>query len=138
MNGISIEMSLLSTNQVLLRRGEMMQVISNLIANSMYAMSSGGTLSLSTEDTEDMAGGVILTVRDTGIGISAEDIPRVFDAFFTTRSAIGTGIGLFVARQFVEGHGGRIELKSSKKDSDRGTTVRIHLPLRNPSDAPSL
>lgn len=133
-NGITIERSFSSTEKVVLRQGEMMQVVSNLIANSMYAMPSGGTLSISVEDADTKQKGVIVTIQDTGVGIAAEDIPRVFDAFFTTRSTIGTGIGLFVAKQFVEGHGGRIELESKQGVKEHGTTVRIYLPLRTPYD----
>jgi PAS domain S-box-containing protein len=133
-NGINMEKSLRSTNKVLLRRGEMMQVISNLISNSMYAMPSGGILSVSTEDVNSTEHGVVISVRDTGVGILSQNIPKVFEAFFTTRSAIGTGIGLFVAKQFVEGHGGRIELESSVAAPDHGTTVRIHLPLQTSYD----
>ncbi len=133
-NGITIEKFLSSVRKVVLRQGEMMQVISNLIANSMYAMPSGGTLSISVEDADPAKEGIIVTIQDTGGGIAAEDIPRVFDAFFTTRSAIGTGIGLFVAKQFVEGHGGRIELESKQGVKEHGTTVRIYLPLTTPYD----
>lgn len=129
--GIVIERSLRSTNKIQLRRGEIVQVVSNLIANSMYAMASGGTLFVSTEDTVGGACGVVLTIRDTGTGISAQNIPKVFDAFFTTRSAIGTGIGLFVSKQFVEGHGGRIEVESSDDPQAHGTAVRIYLPLES-------
>jgi PAS domain S-box-containing protein len=132
-NGITIEKSLNSTTKVVLRRGEMMQVISNLIANSVYAMPSGGTLSLAVEDSREYDGGVVMTVKDTGVGIAQEDIAKVFDAFFTTRSATGTGIGLFVAKQFVEGHGGRIELES-QQGANHGTTVRVHLPLHTSYD----
>ena len=130
-NGITIIKAFTSTKELVLRRGELMQVISNLIANSMYAMPSGGELSISVEDDAD---GVVVSVRDSGIGIAAQDIPRVFEAFFTTRSAIGTGIGLFVAKKFVEGHGGRMELESSQDEAEHGTTVRICLPLRTSYD----
>ena len=54
-----------------------------------------------------------LTLADNGVGITSDILPRVFDAFFTTRATVGTGIGLFVAKQFVEGHGGRITIDSS-------------------------
>jgi PAS domain S-box-containing protein len=133
-NEITIEKSLSSMKKVVLRQGEMMQVISNLIANSMYAMPSGGTLSISVDDADSAKEGIIVTIQDTGVGIDAEDMPRVFDAFFTTRTAIGTGIGLFVAKQFVEGHGGRIELQSMQGVKEHGTKVRIYLPLRTPYD----
>jgi PAS domain S-box-containing protein len=127
-NAIRIEKSLLAKTELVMRQGEMMQVVSNLIANSLYAMRSGGTLSVSSEDADTEEGGIVLAVQDTGVGIAPENLSKVFDAFFTTRSAIGTGIGLFVAKQFVEGHGGRIELESSQGD-EHGTTVRIYLPL---------
>jgi len=130
---ITIEKALDSTTKVVVRRGEMMQVISNLIANSVYAMPSGGTLLLAVEDSREFDGGVVMTVKDTGVGIAQEDIPKVFDAFFTTRSAIGTGIGLFIAKQFVEGHGGRIELES-QQGANHGTTVRVHLPFHTSYD----
>jgi PAS domain S-box-containing protein len=132
-NGIIIEKSLLSTRKMMLRRGEMTQVFSNLIANSIYAMPSGGALYLTVDDFSGSDDGVSVTIRDTGVGIAQHDIPRVFEAFFTTRSAIGTGIGLFTAKQFVEGHGGRIELES-EQGVNHGTTVRVHLPCRTPYD----
>ena len=112
-----------------------MQVISNLIANAIYAMPTGGTLSISVEDVEDLnsrGAGVVLTVKDSGVGIPAEQLPRIFDAFFTTRSTIGTGIGLFVAKQFIEGHGGKIYVESSTDAASHGTEMSIFLPLENP------
>ena len=68
------------------------------------------------------------------MGIAAEHLPKVFDAFFTTRSTVGTGIGLFVAKQFVEGHGGRIEIESSNDAENHGTSVRIFLPMTTAYD----
>jgi PAS domain S-box-containing protein len=127
--GIEIRTALDSSSKIVLRRGEMMQVISNLIANSIHAMPTGGVLSISVEDTKGSPAGILLTVQDDGVGIAPEHLPKVFDAFFTTRSAIGTGIGLFVAKQFVEGHGGRIEIESSNDEEEHGTTIRIFLPM---------
>jgi len=132
--GIEIRASLDSSRKVMLRRGEMMQVISNLIANSIYAMSTGGVLSISVEDAEGSLDGIILTIQDYGVGIAAEILPKVFDAFFTTRSTVGTGIGLFVAKQFVEGHGGQIEIESRNDGEDHGTTVRVFLPMSTAYD----
>jgi len=133
--GICLEEHLNSTRQVVLRKGEITQVISNLIANAIYAMPKGGTLSISVEDVEDLdsrGAGVVLTVKDSGVGIPAEQLPRIFDAFFTTRSTIGTGIGLFVAKQFVEGHGGKIYVESSTSPASHGTKMSIFLPRENP------
>jgi PAS domain S-box-containing protein len=127
--GIAVRRSIGSSTKIVLRRGEMMQVISNLIANSIYAMSEGGTLSLSVSDASSVEDGVVLTVEDDGMGIAPADLPKVFDAFFTTRATVGTGIGLFVAKQFVEGHGGRINIESNSESDRHGTTIRVFLPL---------
>jgi PAS domain S-box-containing protein len=127
--GIAVRKSVGASTKVMLRRGEMMQVISNLIVNAIYAMPSGGTLSVAVYDASSEEGGIVLTVEDDGVGIAPKDLPRVFDAFFTTRATVGTGIGLFVAKQFVEGHGGRIGIESSCEPDGHGTTVRIFLPL---------
>ncbi len=127
--GITVRRSIRPSTKIVLRRGEMMQVISNLIANSIYAMPNGGTLSLSVGDASTAGDGVVLTVEDDGVGIASADLPKVFDAFFTTRTTVGTGIGLFVAKQFVEGHGGRISIESDSESEKHGTTVRVLLPL---------
>jgi len=127
--GITIERSLEPSRKVFLRRGEMMQVISNLIVNAIYAMPSGGTLSVSVSDTESPAAGVVLNISDDGTGIPTDVLPKAFDAFFTTRATVGTGIGLFVAKQFVEGHGGQISIDSSVEPESRGTFVRVFLPI---------
>jgi PAS domain S-box-containing protein len=128
--GITVKASISPSTKIVLRRGEMMQVISNLLANSIYAMPEGGTLSISVCDASSAGDGIVLTVEDDGVGIAPKDLPMVFDAFFTTRTTVGTGIGLFVAKQFVEGHGGRISIESNTESERHGTTVRVFLPLQ--------
>ena len=127
--GITLKRSIAPSTKIVLRRGEIMQVISNLIANSIYAMPNGGTLSVSVSNASGAEDGVVLTVEDDGVGIAPTDLPKVFDAFFTTRATVGTGIGLFVAKQFVEGHGGRIDIESNCESDRHGTTIRVFLPL---------
>jgi PAS domain S-box-containing protein len=134
--GIEIRKALDSSRKIVLRRGEMMQVISNLIANSIYAMPTGGVLSISVEDAIDSPDGILLTVQDDGVGIAPDALPRVFEAFFTTRSTVGTGIGLFVAKQFVEGHGGQIEIQSRDDRERHGTAVRVFLPTFTAYETP--
>jgi two-component system NtrC family sensor kinase len=68
-------------------------------------------------------------VTDNGGGIAPEDMPRLFDPYFTTRRT-GTGIGLAISRNIIEGLGGRITVAS---EPDRGTEVRIELPLDAPT-----
>jgi len=133
---IQLHSDLTPRRRVLVRKGEIMQVISNLLANSIYAMPSGGTLSLSLQDTDSPAGpGVILTVEDSGTGIPAEQLPRIFEAFYTTRNTIGTGIGLFIAKQFIEGHGGQITAASSTDPASHGTRMSLFLPAENTQPA---
>ncbi len=130
--GIHIERQLDPSPDIVLRKGEIMQVLSNLITNAIYAMPSGGTLTIAVQRAPE--GGVVLSVQDTGTGIPAEQLPRVFDAFYTTRS-VGTGIGLFVAKQFIEGHGGNIEVESSTGHNFHGTKMSIYLPLESQYNA---
>lgn len=118
---------------IVVRRGEMMQVISNLVTNAMYAMPSGGTLTASVEEWVDSGrAGLLLAIEDTGQGIAAEDLKKIFEPFFTTRSSIGTGIGLWVATQFIKGHQGSINVQSSQDAVSHGTRMSIFLPINNP------
>jgi PAS domain S-box-containing protein len=133
--GIEIKKAINSSRKIVLRRGEMMQVVSNLMMNSIYAMQAGGVLSISVEDAVGPPDGIILTIQDDGVGIAEADLPRIFEAFFTTRSTVGTGIGLFVSKQFVEGHGGRIEIESRRDRENHGTTVRAFLPISTTYDS---
>lgn len=127
-NGIRVETHFESTRKITMRKGEMMQVVSNLISNAMYAMPRGGVLTLTVAEQPNS---ISLCVEDTGEGIPADTLPHVFDAFFTTRKTIGTGIGLFIAKQFVEGQGGRIKIESSTAAETHGTKLTINLPLKS-------
>lgn len=133
---IKIKTSFRYLRKIVLRRGEMMQVLSNLITNAIYAMSAGGVLSVSVEEVQGSPCGIVLAVQDDGVGIAADDLPRVFDAFSTTRSTSGTAIGLFVAKQFVEGHDGQIRIESQNDPARHGTMVSVLLPLCTTYDVP--
>jgi signal transduction histidine kinase len=100
-------------------------------------MPEGGTLSVSVKDTGEPEDSIVLAIEDNGVGISEDLLPRIFEAFFTTRTTFGTGIGLFVAKQFVEGHGGRVEVQSSTEPGRHGTKVSVVLPLRTAYSARS-
>ena len=136
--GIRIEHRLAPSPDLLLRKGEIMQVISNLISNAINATSAGGTISIAVEPSASPHPGVELLVEDTGTGITAEHLPHIFDAFYTTRGTIGTGIGLFISKQFIEGHGGRIDVASRtaspSNGAGSGTRMSIFLPLQNQYD----
>jgi PAS domain S-box-containing protein len=118
------------------KRGEMLQVISNMLMNSMHAMPAGGMLRIRTRmGRMDSKEAVVVTVEDTGIGIAAENLGRIFEPFYTTRATVGTGSGLWVSKRFVEGHGGRIEVESWTGDRS-GTKFSIVLPVEK-TDSPS-
>lgn len=82
--GIEIRTGFTSARIAIFRRGEIMQVISNLVANAIYAMPTGGLLSVSVEDVEEPTSGMEFTISDNGTGIAPNHLPRVFEAFFTT------------------------------------------------------
>jgi len=130
--GVKVETRFASGCEVVVRKGELMQVISNLVTNAVYAMRPGGTLRVITEDGVcEGRQAIVLTIEDNGHGIPAENLQRVFEPFFTTRGTIGTGIGLWVAKQFIAGHSGTIEVESSTDTVWHGTKFRIALPLEN-------
>ncbi len=106
-------------------RVHLRRAIENIVRNAVQALPRhGGRVDVEATCTNDE---LVITVRDTGCGIAPEDLPRVFDPFFTKgKGERGTGLGLFIARQVVEDHDGRIEMESHL---GQGTTVRIHLPL---------
>jgi PAS domain S-box-containing protein len=130
---VQIETKFTSCPSIVLRRGEMMQVIANLVTNAIYAMPSGGTLTASVQEgTESDREGLVLSIEDTGQGISAENLERIFEPFFTTRTSIGTGIGLWLAKQFIDGHQGKIAVESSVDSVRHGTKMSVFLPFDNP------
>jgi signal transduction histidine kinase len=98
------------------------QALLNLALNGCQAMSRGGTLTMGAALEKDRR--VALKVEDTGNGIPAADLERIFDLYFTTKPE-GTGIGLSIVYRIVQLHGGEIEVESTE---DRGTTFRLLLP----------
>jgi signal transduction histidine kinase len=107
-------------------KGQLQQVLLNLIINSMQAMPEGGeiTLRLASEGRES-GGHAIIDVSDTGSGIPDAIRERIFDSFLSGRPD-GTGLGLAIAKRVLQGHNGDIELVSS---SHSGTTLRVSIPL---------
>ncbi|MFP5228791.1 MAG: ATP-binding protein [Acidobacteriota bacterium] len=111
-------------------RGELHQVFSNLISNAIDAMRDGGQLSLSLRESADNGqAGIVVMLEDTGLGIPEENLSRLFEPFFTTKPSSGTGLGLWVVRQFVTSWGGKIEVQSRTGSADHGTVFTLSLPL---------
>ena len=108
-------------------RESLKQAITNLVSNAIHYNREGGTVVVSTRE---QGHGLVVEVADTGIGISRDNLPFIFDEFFRvkssqTRHVSGTGLGLPIAKRIIEAHNGRIEVSS---ELGKGTTFRILLP----------
>jgi signal transduction histidine kinase len=120
------------------------QVVTNLLGNGIKYTPRGGTVTLDlrrTSPSEEGSGVCAeLAVRDTGIGIPAQHLERIFDRFYRVdsgraRTAGGSGLGLSITRWAVEAHGGRIEVESREGE---GSTFRVRLPLAlEPDEEPA-
>ena len=131
---ISVDLRFNDLQRIVVSQGEMLQVFSNIITNAIDAMLYGGSLKISTRklmgSTED---GIQTVIRDSGTGIEQEHLEKIFQPFFTTKGNLGTGIGLWVARQLVERRGGQISVASSTERGKSGTTITVFLPFATPA-----
>ena len=125
--GARVKVSVESPNDVelLTLRGELIQIISNLISNSLDALHPGGVLVIRARKAEQ---GVVLEVEDNGEGIPPANLEKIFDAFFTTKKDIGTGLGLWVVNDLVQKQGGSITVDSHTEGPHRGTIFSLYLP----------
>ena len=111
--------------------GEIRQVISNLMLNSLDAVGEGGRLTLRASTSRNPLDGssrIRLTIADDGQGINATARQKIFQPFFTTKGSTGNGLGLWVCKQILEKHGGSIRMRSCTRDQ-HGTTFSLVLPV---------
>jgi signal transduction histidine kinase len=112
--------------------GEIRQVLSNLIGNAIDAMTGeGGRLLIRSREGTDWAtgrSGAVLTVADTGLGMSPVTLSRIFEPFFSTKGDKGTGLGLWISREIVDRHRGVLKVKSSQHEHCSGTVFVLFLP----------
>jgi len=115
-------------SQVYADRDQLKQVLLNLFQNALEASEEGGTLSFTAfESPRGPDTGMVIKLTNQGAGIAPDDLPHVFEPFFTSGKHQGTGLGLAICRNIVDAHGGDIQLTSRL---GKGTAVRIWLPLR--------
>ncbi len=105
----------------------MKRAIENLISNAVAYSNAGGRVDIALEENPK---DLLLTIRDQGIGIPKDDQPLIFQQFFRGRNAVakknvGTGLGLFISKNVIEGHGGKIWFES---EEGRGTTLHVTIP----------
>jgi signal transduction histidine kinase len=103
---------------------QMTQVLGNLVVNASQAMAQGGILTLSAARKGDQ---LAIAVQDTGVGIPAENVDKLFQPLFTTKPK-GIGLGLAVSRKLVEANGGRIEVRS---EPGKGSTFTVLFPIQD-------
>ena len=109
--------------------GELRQVISNLMLNSLDALGEGGRVTLRASTSRNPLDGssrIRITIADNGQGISAAALPRIFEPFFTTKGSTGNGLGLWVTKQIIEKHGGSVRVRS-RTCKPQGTTFSMVL-----------
>src|SRR6185295_16961439 len=106
---------------------ELREVLVNMVYNAVDAMPSGGEIRVSVQESHNR---VVVSIADTGTGMSPETKKRLFDPFFTTKGKAGTGMGLAVSFGIIRRHEGAIDVES---EQGRGTTFRISLPTVIPT-----
>ena len=109
----------------------MRQAFLNLLLNAMQAMPSGGIVRVSVRREQRLA---IVEIADTGVGISAALLPRIFDLYFTTKPR-GSGIGLSMTYRILQLHGGVMQVRSDADPASpkRGTTFTLQIPISSAS-----
>ena len=116
--------------------GEIRQVLSNLIANAVDALSATERrLLIRSRDSTDWRtgrSGVTLTIADTGSGMSGDTISHVFEPFFTTKGNKGTGLGLWISLEIIDRHRGSLKVKSRQAAHGSGTVFTLFLPCEQP------
>ncbi|HEX8713339.1 MAG TPA: ATP-binding protein [Terracidiphilus sp.] len=111
---------------------ELRQVFLNLIGNAVQAMPDGGRLSVcvreATDWPRDPLRGVAISIVDTGAGIHPDDMEKIFQPFFSTKSTKGTGLGLWISKGIVQKYDGRISFRSYRRSDSCTTCFRVFLP----------
>jgi signal transduction histidine kinase len=118
--------------------GELRQVLSNLLANSLDACKEGDAICVrvraAVSPRDPSLRGVRIAVADTGCGIQPDYIARIFEPFFTTKQDTGTGLGLWVSRELMKKCGGSLTVRSSIDGRRTGTVFSLFLPGSAPSE----
>jgi signal transduction histidine kinase len=130
---IAVETRMRTHHQVVCFEGEIRQVISNLVGNAIDAMhTTGGRLLIRSREATDQRSGnrcLVISIADTGCGMSAQTVRNLFEPFFTTKGFSGTGLGLWISKEIMTRHGGSLKVRSSQREGMSGTVFTINLPF---------
>ncbi len=127
---IRLERNFSTCPMILGLAGELKQVIANLVSNAADAAPENGTIRVGLTCVETSEGKMVeVSVQDDGPGIRPEHHEMIFEPFFTTKKDVGTGLGLWVSKEIVDRHGGRIQALSLNENGASGTLFNVHLPL---------
>jgi PAS domain S-box-containing protein len=130
-SGIAARIARLDSRPLFCYEGELRQIVLNIVSNALDAMKKGGTLVLSSrEATRWSTGqqGVRIIIADNGPGMDKETLPRIFEPFFSTKGILGTGLGLWIAKDLVEKNGGSIRVHSRNRQNMHGSAFTLFFP----------
>src|SRR5262249_6268179 len=125
-DAVALTLRLAPSLHVKVDRVQIAQVVLNLVRNALEAMAAGNGVrrEVQVETAHDTGGAVVVSVRDSGVGLPPGQETRIFDAFFTTKER-GLGLGLSISRSIIEAHGGRLWAQANH---EHGTTIAFVLP----------
>jgi two-component system, NtrC family, sensor kinase len=111
---------------------ELRQVFLNLVGNAVQAMPTGGTLGVHLREVTDWSGnrrGTAISILDTGVGIQPDDLKRLFQPFFSTKSTKGTGLGLWISKGIIQKYDGTLTCRTFRGDHGNVTCFRVFVPV---------
>ncbi len=142
---VTVERRERSTQSIVCMESEIRQVLNNLVSNAIDAISTTlpnydpspnpAILRIRTREATEWRThqhGVLITIADTGVGISPETLTNIYTAFYTTKGIGGTGLGLWISSEIVERHHGRLMVRSSQSPHRHGTVFQLFLPYQSP------
>jgi PAS domain S-box-containing protein len=131
-SGVGLQSRLRAPTPIPCFEGEIRQVLNNLVGNAIDAMhGTGGLLLLRSRESTNWKNGekgVMITVADTGSGMSPPTIKKIFEAFYTTKGMMGTGLGLWISSEIVVRHRGILRVRSRQEPPASGTVFTLFLP----------
>jgi PAS domain S-box-containing protein len=134
---VKVEQKFRTDEPVVCFQGDVRQVLNNLVSNALEAMPFGGRLLIRSRKSHNWKTGepgMVLTIADTGTGMSRETRKHIFEAFYTTKGTAGNGLGLWVCQEIVDRHHGSLRVRSSQREGRSGTVFTLFLPFHRRCD----